>query len=66
MEKRFRDYLRHLEKLDFDVEEINLRTNYRSSENIISHCNQFVELDNEFQHARVEDKPKSLGRSKKR
>lgn len=48
------------EKLDFDVEEINLRTNYRSSKNIISHCNQFVELDNEFQYARVEDKPKII------
>ncbi|MCR5026025.1 MAG: ATP-dependent helicase [Methanobrevibacter sp.] len=47
-------------KLGVDVEEINLRTNYRSSKNIISHCNQFVELDNEYQYARVEDKPKII------
>ena len=48
------------EKLGIDVKEINLRTNYRSSRNIINHCNQFVELDGEYQHARVEDKPKII------
>ena len=48
------------EKLGIDVREINLRTNYRSSRNIINHCNQFVELDGEYQHARVEDKPKII------
>lgn len=47
-------------KLGVDVEEINLRTNYRSSKNIISHCNQFVELDREYQYARVDDKPKII------
>lgn len=47
-------------KLGVDVTEINLRTNYRSSKNIINHCNQFVELDSEYQHARVEDKPKII------
>lgn len=47
-------------KLGIDVEEINLRTNYRSSENIINHCNQFVELDSEYQNARVEAKPKII------
>ena len=48
------------DKLDVDVTEINLRTNYRSSKNIINHCNQFVELDSEYQNARVEDKPKII------
>lgn len=48
------------ERLDVDVEEINLRTNYRSTENIIEHCNQFAELDKEYQYARVENKPKII------
>ena len=48
------------QRLGIDVEEINLRTNYRSSENIIDHCNQFAELDSEYQHARVENKPKII------
>ncbi len=48
------------ERLGIDVEEINLRTNYRSTENIIEHCNQFAELDGEYQHARVENKPKII------
>ena len=57
----FTDYkTRSKEKLGIDVEEINLRTNYRSSKNIINHCNQFVELDSEYQKARVEDKPKII------
>lgn len=46
------------ERLDIDVEEINLTTNYRSTENIINHCNQFAELDKEYQNARVDNKPK--------
>ncbi len=48
------------ERLGIDVEEINLRTNYRSTENIIQHCNQFAELDSEYQNARVENKPKII------
>ena len=48
------------EKLGIDVEEINLKTNYRSTENIINHCNKFVELDNEYQNARVHNKPKII------
>ncbi len=51
---------RSLDKLGIDVEEINLRTNYRSSENIINHCNHFVELDKEYQKARVDEKPKII------
>ena len=48
------------EKLGIEVEEINLKTNYRSTENIIDHCNQFAELDSDYQKARVENKPKII------
>ena len=48
------------DKLGIDVLEINLKTNYRSTENIINHCNQFVEIDDEYQMARVKDKPKII------
>ena len=47
-------------RLGIDVEEINLTTNYRSTENIIDHCNQFAELDSEYQNARVRNKPKII------
>lgn len=48
------------DKLGIDVLEINLKTNYRSTENIINHCNQFVEIDDEYQLARVKNKPKII------
>ncbi|MBR6927894.1 MAG: DEAD/DEAH box helicase [Methanobrevibacter sp.] len=48
------------QRLGIDITEINLQTNYRSTENIIEHCNQFVELDNEYQKARVANKPKII------
>lgn len=48
------------DQLGIDVEEINLRTNYRSSENIIEHCNRFAELDKQYQLARVKNKPKII------
>ena len=48
------------DKLGIDVEEINLKTNYRSTENIINHCNRFVELDGEYQMARVKNKPRII------
>jgi len=51
---------RAMDKLGINVTEINLRTNYRSSKNIINHCNQFVELDKEYQNARVDNKPKII------
>ena len=44
-------------RLGLEVIEINLRTNYRSTVNIIQHCNYFAELDKEYQNARVENKP---------
>lgn len=46
--------------LGINVKEINLTTNYRSSENIINHCNKFVELDKKYQKARVEAKPRII------
>lgn len=48
------------EKLGIEVEEINLKTNYRSTKHIINHCNHFVELDKEYQNARVYRKPKII------
>ncbi len=48
------------QRLGIEVEEINLRTNYRSTENIIEHCNHFAELDKDYQKARVENKPKII------
>ena len=57
----FTNYKKRIkERLNVDVNEINLRTNYRSSENIIEHCNYFAELDSEYQKARVENKPKII------
>lgn len=57
----FTNYQKRIkERLGIDVEEINLQTNYRSTENIIAHCNQFAELDREYQNARVENKPKII------
>jgi len=46
------------DKLNIDIEEVNLSANYRSSNNIINHCNHFVELDSKYQKARVKEKPK--------
>ena len=48
------------DKLGIEVEEINLKTNYRSTDNIINLCNRFVELDDDYQHARVKNKPKII------
>jgi len=57
----FTDYKQRVhDKLGIEVEEINLRTNYRSTENIINHCNQFAELDKDYQFARVENKPRII------
>ena len=57
----FTNYKRRVkDKLDIDVEEINLKTNYRSTENIINHCNRFAEIDDEYQSARVKNKPKII------
>ncbi len=54
----FTNFRQRVKKININVKEINLRTNYRSSENIIELCNTFVELDKSYQSARVEDKLK--------
>jgi len=46
------------EQLNINPQEINLSSNYRSSEHIVNLCNHFVELDKEYQSARVKQKPK--------
>jgi len=46
------------EKLDVDVDEVNLSANYRSTEDIIDLCNHFLYLDDEYQNVRVNEKPK--------
>lgn len=45
------------EKLDIEVKEVNLSDNYRSTESIIKLCNHFVEIDDNYQEARVKEKP---------
>ncbi len=55
----FTNYKQRAEKqLKIEVQEINLKTNYRSTENIINHCNNFIETDKKYQDARVANKPK--------
>lgn len=44
-------------KLNTNIEEVNLKDNYRSTEKIIDLCNHFAELDSEYQNARVSHKP---------
>lgn len=51
---------RAYERLNINIKEINLKVNYRSTKNIINHCNHFVELDKEYQTARVKHKPKII------
>lgn len=45
------------ESLGIYVNVINLKENYRSTENIINLCNHFAELDEKYQNARVSHKP---------
>lgn len=45
------------QELITETELINLSRNYRSTSNIVNLCNQFSQLDPEFQPARVKDKP---------
>ena len=45
-------------EIGIDVEEINLKTNYRSTKSIIDLCNEYVEIDDKYQSARVKEKPK--------
>lgn len=54
----FTNFKERVKRIDVDAKEVNLRTNYRSSDNIINLCNDFVELDDKYQSARVKGKPK--------
>jgi len=56
----FTKFTERVKNIGIDVEEINLKTNYRSSENIINLCNDFVEIDEKYQSARVKEKPKII------
>lgn len=54
----FTNFPKRAEKsLNIKIKEVNLSDNYRSTENIISLCNHFVEIDDNYQEARVNQKP---------
>ena len=54
----FTNFIERVSMIGIKAKEVNLKTNYRSSSNIIDLCNDFVELDEEYQSARVKEKPK--------
>lgn len=54
----FTNFIERIYKKGIKAKEVNLKTNYRSSVNIIDLCNDFVELDDKYQLARVNEKPK--------
>lgn len=54
----FTNFIERIARIGIEAKEVNLKTNYRSTENIIDLCNDFVELDDEYQSARVKEKPK--------
>ena len=54
----FTNFIERIATIGLKAKEVNLKTNYRSTENIIDLCNDFVELDDEYQSARVKEKPK--------
>ncbi|WP_295622176.1 ATP-dependent helicase [uncultured Methanobrevibacter sp.] len=54
----FTKFIERIDRVGIKAQEVNLKTNYRSSKEIIDLCNDFVELDEEYQHARVNEKPK--------
>ena len=54
----FTNFIERINEIGIKAEEVNLKTNYRSSSNIIDLCNDFVELDDEYQSARVKEKPR--------
>jgi DNA helicase-2/ATP-dependent DNA helicase PcrA len=45
------------QELNIETELINLSRNYRSTRSIVNLCNEFSQLDPQFQPARVKDKP---------
>lgn len=55
----FRDFPRRiLNQKSIPTQVTYLTRNYRSTSNIVSFCNNFILLDNIFQEARVQDKPR--------
>ncbi len=56
----FTDFIERVSRIGIEAREVNLKTNYRSSSNIIDLCNDFVELDDDYQDARVKEKPKII------
>ena len=54
----FTNFIERIDGIGIRAREVNLKTNYRSTANIIDLCNDFVELDEEYQSARVKEKPK--------
>ena len=56
----FTNFISRISDIGIDAKEVNLKTNYRSSEEIIDLCNDFVELDEEYQSARVKAKTKII------
>ena len=54
----FTNFIERIASRGIEAKEVNLKANYRSTKNIIDLCNDFVELDEKYQSARVEEKPK--------
>jgi DNA helicase-2/ATP-dependent DNA helicase PcrA len=54
----FRDYRKRIiTQVGIKPKKIYLNKNYRSTNNIIDFCNDFISLDNDLQKARVKNKP---------
>lgn len=53
----FRNFDRRLEnQLSISPSFVNLSKNYRSTKNIVDFCNEFIEIDKEYEKARIEGK----------
>lgn len=53
----FTDVEKRFKKCGIEMETAFLSVNYRSSENIVSFCNNFITIDKDYQTVRVKDKP---------
>lgn len=56
-QERFESQIDLKDFLNYQPELIYLSQNYRSTKNIVQFCNEFSQLDTEFQPARVKNKP---------
>ncbi|MDI6643568.1 MAG: ATP-dependent helicase [Methanobacteriaceae archaeon] len=56
-QERYKTQIKHENTSPYKPELIYLSQNYRSTAEIVNFCNQFINLDQEFQTARVKDKP---------